>query len=488
MLIKKTNIQLFIAIVAIASLTYTLQANEAEVSSAIKANGEIVYLQNQKKVSSLTDMLKEGNFYGRLRNNNFYFWYDDSASNTHFISGIGASLVYKSADYNGFDFTIGGYGARAFFNETADTVSTIKAGKDLLSRFNYVNTGSKSLYTFAQANIGYNVSKTKFTVGRQLVETFYTKSNDTKMIPNSFDGIVVNSQDLQDSKLKVAYLVKQKLRDHQDSHSVLMYGDANSSSSTHPEWDQNDDSAMHKGLTYSALRDAGKSTDAPLIVLDFQNNSVENLQINFASYAVPELLAQTMGELNYKIGLKGFSITPGVRYIHQLDNGAGGIGGASLTGSTSGYKDPASLKADMIAARIVASVDDYKVNLGYTNILDKADLVTPWRGFPTAGYTRSMGIYNWRANTKSYRIELVKGDNKTGIYKNGYFQTSVLYIDGDKTKAESDKMFYYFGYVKNLASAPEFQYRLRLGYNQYIQDDSAKTDFIDSRLELNYTF
>ncbi len=484
----KKQLQLLSTITSLALLSNTLQANEPEVRSALKSNGQIVYYEKQAEVNSFTDMLKDGNFYGRLRNNNFYFWYDDSASNTHFISGIGASLVYKSANYNGFDFTIAGYGARAFFNETADNVNTIKSGKDLLSRFNYVNTGSKSLYTFAQANLAYKISKTKLIVGRQLVETFYTKSNDTKMIPNSFDGLVVDSRDLQDSKLKVAYLAKQKLRDHQDSHSVLMYGDANSSSSTHPDWNQNDDSAMHKGLTYTALRDAGKSTSAPLIVLDFQNNSAKDLQFNFASYVVPELLSQTMGELNYKIKLGGFSVAPGMRYIHQFDNGAGAVGGASLTGSTSGYKEPSSLKADMIAARIITKIDDYKINLGYTNILDKADLVTPWRGFPTAGYTRSMGIYNWRANTKSYRLELVKGDNKTGIYKNGFFQTSVLYVDGDKTKSESDKMFYYFGYIKNLASAPEFQYRFRFGYNQYIQDDNAKTDFIDSRLELNYTF
>ncbi|MDH4944398.1 OprD family outer membrane porin [Sulfurimonas sp. C5] len=488
MFIIKKKLHLLSTITSIALLSGALQANEPEVRSAIKANGQMVYFEKQKKANSLTDMLKEGNFYGRLRNNNFYFWYDDSTSNTHFISGLGASLVYKSADYNGFDFTIAGYGARAFFSETQDNVNTIKAGKDLFSRFNYVNTGSKSLYTFAQANIAYKISKTKLIAGRQLVETFYTKSNDTKMIPNSFDGVVIESKDIQDSKLKVAYLAKQKLRDHQDSHSVLMYGDASSSSSIHPEWNQNDDSAMHKGLTYTALSTAGKSTSAPLIVLDFQNNSVKDLQINFASYVVPELLSQTMGEVNYNMNLGGFSVTPGVRYIHQFDNGAGAVGGASLTGSTSGYKSPNSLKADMIAARIVTKIDDYKINLGYTNILDKADLVTPWRGFPTAGYTRSMGIYNWRANTKSYRLELVKGDNKTGIYKNGFFQTSVLYVDGDKTKSESDKMFYYFGYIKNLASAPQFQYRFRLGYNDYIKDDKTKTDFIDSRLELNYTF
>ncbi|WP_304545828.1 OprD family outer membrane porin [Sulfurimonas microaerophilic] len=474
------------------SLTFGLLTTPALMAetqkSAIKANGQVVYLDQQKNVENIQDMFKEGNFYGRLRNNNFYYRYDDSDKNSYLVNAIGASLIYKSANYNGFDFTVGGYASRAFFSENESNINTLGPAKDLLSRFNYVNTGSKTLYAFAQANIAYTVSKTKLTVGRQLVETFYTKSNDTKMIPNSFDGVVLESQDLKDTKIKLAYLAKQKLRDHQTSHSILMYGDANLSSYTRPEWNGNDDSAMHKGLTYTALKAADKNTEAPLLVIDGQNNSVENLQVNFAAYAVPELLSQAMGELNYKVNLDGFSITPGVRYIQQFDNGAGAVGGAALSGTTTGYKDPNSLDAQMIAARVVANVSDYKINLGYTNILDKADLVTPWRGFPTAGYTRSMGIYNWTANTKSYRIELVKGANKTGIYKDGFIQTSVLYIDGDQDKSGKDRVYYYFGYVKNLESAPEFQYRVRLGYGDFVGPSSATSDYLDSRLEFNYTF
>ncbi|QOP42117.1 OprD family outer membrane porin [Sulfurimonas marina] len=458
--------------------------------SAIKSNGQMIYFEKQKDVNSIKDMFKEGNFYGRLRNNNFYFWYDDSKPNKDFlVSGVGASLVYKSANYNGFDFTIGSYGTYAFFNDSAETVSNLGGRKDLLSRFDYVNTGSKSLYTFAQANISYKYSKTKLILGRQIVETFYTKSNDTKMIPNTFEGIVLESKDLQDTKVKLAYLTKQKLRDHKNFHSVLMYGDANASSAQSPQYTGNDDSGMHQGLTYTALRDAGKSTTAPLIVLDAQNNSIENLQINFAGYIVPELLSQAMGELNYKIDMGTFSINPGVRYIQQFDNGAGAVGGAALDGTPTGYKDANSLDAQMIAAKVVTKFDDYKINLGYSNILDKADLVTPWRGFPTAGYTRSMAIYNWTANTKSYRIELVKGDNKTGVYKDGFIQTSILYVNGDHAKTSSDDyMYYYAGYVKNLENYPEFQYRVRFGYKQYIQDADAQTDSIDSRLEFNYTF
>ena len=271
-----------------------------------------------------------------------------------------------------------------------------------------------------------------------------------------------------------------------------MVGDSNSSSSLSPNWTENDDSGMNDGLTYSALKAAGKPTDAPLIIFDIENKSVKNLKVNFSSYVVPELLSQAMGELNYKTDFDGFSITSGVRYIQQFDNDAGAVGGASLsallTGSTA-YKNPDSLDAKMIAARMVTKIDDYEINLGYTNILDEADLITPWRGFPTAEYTRSMGISNWKANTKSYRLELVKGANKTGVYKNSFIQTSVLYIDGDEAKSTAaDSMFYYFAIVKNLESLPAFQYRLRLGYRDFIGDTSVVSNYLDSRLEFNYLF
>jgi hypothetical protein len=492
---KQANLLLASFFSLFSSLTYasdTLSTQESnEVKSAMKSNGVIVHNQTQKSVDSFHDMFQDGNFYGRLRSNNFYFRYNagDSSHDTHLVDALGASLVYNSALYNGFDFNIGLYGSQSFFDDNNDPINYLKPGKDTLSRYDYANTGSKSLVVIGQATIGYKLSKTKFILGRQLVETFYTKSNDTKMIPNTFDGLVVKSTDIADTKIIGAYLYKQKLRDHADSHSVFMVGDANSTDSLRPEWSENDDSAMHKGLTYTALKAAGKPTDAPLLVLDVQNKSIKNLKINFSSYIVPELLGQMMGELNYKLAFKGFSITPGFRYIQQFDNGAGAVGGASIyLKGLDAYEDPNSLDAKMIAARVVTRVGDYKINLGYTNILDEADLVTPWRGFPTAGYTRSMGMYNWRANNKSYRLEVVKGATKSGVYTTPFIQTSVLYIDGDVAKGDTQSMFYYCGLIQNLPSMPEFQYRVRVGYRDFVKDSSSISSYVDSRLEFNYLF
>ncbi len=475
---------------------FTLCASDTiqHSTQALKTNYQLIYNKTQKKVDDFSQMFSEGNFYGRLRSNSFYFRWanEDKKHSTNLLTALGASFVYKSATYSNFDFTTALYASQAFFNDTNDPVAHLKPAKDTLSRYEYANTGNKAMAVLAEANIRYSgIKKSEFILGRQKIETFYTKSNDSKMVPNTFDGIVFNTEALSKSRITLAYLAQQKLRDHTQAHSVLMYGDENSSSSKYPSWSENDDSVMHRGLTYSALKSASKPTDAPLIVGEITNNSIDNLTLDGSFYIVPELLSQAMIELNYRFNFNNFSITPAFRYIKQFDNGAGEVGGASYTGDSSGYTDKDSLNSQMIAAKVVLKSRDYKINLAYTDIFDEADLITPWRGFATAGYTRSMGIYNWRADTQSYRIELKHNDNSSGIYKKLFIQSSILYIDADEDKSgyhNQDEIYYYLGFVQNISALQNLQWRLRLGYAQFLDTKDSDFNYLDSRFELNYLF
>ena len=139
----------------------------------------------------------------------------------------------------------------------------------------------------------------------------------------------------------------------------------------------------------------------------------------------------------------------------------------------------------MMAARLVTQYQNFKLNLGYSQVFDEADLITPWRGFPTAGYTRSMARYNWIANTKSYRAELSINDNKSGVYKDLFMQLSVLHTDADEKKGQYDENYYYAGFVQNLPMMPELQWRFRVGYQDTEKDNA---DGEDIRFELNYLF
>jgi hypothetical protein len=478
-------------------LSTTLTAENTIQKRSIKANNVHVYHQLPPSVEDFSQMFSEGMFYGRIRSNTFNYVWEKEIENeqyNHTASGLGGSAIFKSGTFKDFDFTTALYGAYAFYDIKNDDVSRFRTGVDVMSRYNYVNDKEKHMLVLGEAFLNYSgFSKSNLRIGRQMVEGFSAKSNDTKMIPNTFDGIVLNSDAIDNTYFQLAYLTQQKLRSHTFSHAILAVGDATSSNQIRPEWSENDDSAMHRGLTFSALKAKGLPTDSPLITAEVSNDSISNTNLKTAMYSVPDLLSQIVAEANYNIDMSGeFTLSPGVRYLKQLDNGAGKAGGAALygglaglSGAQGGYKDASSLDSQMIAARLVGKYQNYKITLAYTNILDESDLITPWRGFPTSGYTRSMARYHWQANTKNYRLELVKNSFDSGLYKDMFMQLSVLHTDRDEDKNYFDENYYYAGFVKNIPELVDLQWRLRLGYHDTEKDDG---DGLDSRFELNYLF
>jgi len=122
-----------------------------EKTHALKNNGLLIY-NKQNSVDSFHNMFTQGDFYGRLRSNNFYFMYDkpDSSHYTQTVGSVGGSFVFKSAHFKGFDTTLGIYASQAFFNDKNDPAAYLKASKDTFSRYNYVNTGSKSMGVLGQ--------------------------------------------------------------------------------------------------------------------------------------------------------------------------------------------------------------------------------------------------------------------------------------------------------------------------------------------------
>ena len=496
---QSSVIKISLAALAFCSSMQLFAADDAP-KSAILDSYKVIYNQQPTTVNSFTDMFKDGNFYGRLRSNTFLFNYSKQTSKDTLASGLGGSLVYQSGIYDNFDFRAGIYYSHGFIDDASKTtVANLKGASDVINRPYYYSNGTQDLYALGQAYLRYTgIKKSEVIVGRQLIDTFFTASNDTKMIPEAFDGVVFNSSTLSKTKITFAYLADEKMRGHTDTNSVLAYDSSTTTNAT------NDDSAMAKGLTTAKLMSHGIN-DAPLLIAEAHNTSIENLKLDASGYNVPQLVGQAMVEGNYKFGInKDFSITPGVRYLHQFDEGAGDIGGAALSGSLAGktgnlygYKDASSMNSNMVAARLVAKYKNYELNFGYSQVFDEADLVDPWRAFPTAGYTRSMARYNWFADSRSYRVQLSINTNATGVYKNIFIQTSALHTDNDASKGLPSENYYYVGLIQNLPSMPQFQWRLRVGYDDILTNTTsgkqvvtglAANDNLDTRLEFNYLF
>jgi hypothetical protein len=464
---------------------------------SLKCNMNHIHEETPRDVQSLQAMFGEGVFYNRLRFNSFAYEWERTLSNdegalrqNHAIAGVGGSVIYRSAYLDGFAFGFSLYGSQALGTLDRSSVGLYKAGKDLFSRYETLaHQKSLRLLSLAEVYGEYKLSKSSLKVGRQIFETLLTKSNDTKMIPNTFEGVTLTSKMIPATTLKLGYLTKQKLRDHNTFHHLLAYGDDPNDPFAH--YTQNDDAVMHRGLTLSKLQARG--IEDRLWIAEVKSHALRDINL-FANYtSVPKLLSFATLQANYRIELDEWSMIPAVRYMQQFDKGAGAIGGANYYEVTRGYRHSDSLDAQMLAARVDFVRDSLKLRLGYSDVADKGDFITPWRGFPTGGFSRGMGQYNWHANTKSYMVQVDYECEEIPDLK--FISRFVAQdFDDEKQGVQADSNLFSFDMLKVL---DEKKLYLKTRYAHVVGDANSVTSYgfqkldpsyDEFRIELNYLF
>lgn len=483
---KNTCIKLATA-ASIALLATSAHATLKTDKVTLKGNMIVEYNKLPPKVETLKEAFSEGMFYGRLRANAFLWDWKDEDYQTggkqmdNKANGYGGSLIYKSAPLYGVSGTVGLYTSQNsyWWREPVGDVKYVKAGKDTFSRRDTSLTGNYGMTVVGQAFMQYDFAKTSIIGGRQMFETVFTASNDTKMIPNTFDGFTAVSKDIPGTTVQLGYLMRQKLRDHTVSHDVLAFDPADS-------WSQNDDAAVNKSLTVDLIGDDNK-----LVIGTVTNTSVKNLKANVSYASVPGVLSNLVLEGHYAIPVGGdWQVIPGVRYMQQFDNLGTTNNVANLGTKTAGYTDPTSLDTNMIAARIDVKDKAFLGRLGYSKIADEADIVTPWRGFPTGGFTRAMAQYNWYANTTTYMVragyDFGKADLVPGFSIMGRY--AIQDFDDTKPGTPADSNVIHVDARQNIGS--NLEAKLRLGFVDANPGDSGKTDtsYNEYRVELNYFF
>ena len=495
---------------ALACLLATSANADDQAKRDLTDSMQEVYNVLPSSVDNLSDAFTKGMFYGRLRMNAFkYDWKDPSSSlKNNSELGIGGSLIYKTAPFAGLSATVGFYYSDSPFvgmrvDNKAD-LTYMKSGKDTISRYDAYTTGNYYMAVLGQAYLQYDISKTTFKAGRQIFESLLTSSNDTKMIPNTFEGFTAETKEIPKTTIRGAFFTAEKLRDHTTFCDVITYSDS-TSASVPATWNGNDDSVAHKGLSYANFKTAGKDVNHKLIVADIDNKSINNLKVDVTYTAVPDVVGNLAGELNYKIALPdGYSLTPGVRYMQQFDNGGGAVGGASLSGVyhngatvSDGYKGNVhSLDGSASMARLVLNKGPLKAQIAYSAVADNADIVAPWRGFPTGGYTRAMAQYNWYANTKTFDAEIGYDFGKAQILKG--FSTLVRYADQnfDEKKqlagVQADSRVVEIDLRQKIAKGLDAKFRVGLvSADKMTYGSSAGKDinsYNEYRFEINYLF
>jgi len=473
----KYSLVLLSSLVLSSSLHATLKSDKV----TLKNNMQVKYTKTPESVNTLSEAFSEGLFYGRFRTNTFYWAWDKKENNK--AMGIGASLVYKTAPLNGISATIAGYTTQnpAWYRMDASKASKVKAGKDTFSRYRLSRSDDYGMTVLGQAYIQADVAKTTIKIGRFMHESVFTKSNDTKMIPNTFDGVSLTSKDIDKTTLSLAYIAKQKLRDHTTSHDVIAVDG----------WTQNDDSASNKNLTISRV-----GGDNKLIIASITNKSIKNLKTTVSYAVVPSVVSNLTLEAHYTINATdNFKIIPGIRYMKQFDNLNANYNVANLKAKNDGYTNPNSLESYLVAARIDFKTGAFLGRLGYSYIADKADIVAPWRGFPTGGFTRAMAQYNWYANTRTYMIRAGYDFGKAGMIDGFSLMARYAIQDFDDKKpgVSSDNNILHIDARQNIGKNTQLKVRVGLSDAKSDTKDmngNTKTDwsYNEYRVELNYLF
>jgi hypothetical protein len=492
MLGKKTYVAAGLCMVALAG-NIAWAAEEEKPKRVIKGNSTPEYLVLPQPVDNFRDAFVKGMYYGRLRSNLFYYYYDEEnegakqKDNRSF--GLGGSLIYKTAPLNGFSATAGLYTSQnpieGINMDKEDAVKFAKSGKDAFSREKLYDDGDYDghwgMTTLAEAFLEYQDFGFDVKFGRQIYESFLTNSNDSKMIPNTFEGLSVGNTSIPATTVSAAYLTKQKLRDHEEFHDVIAYG------TSLEIWDGNDDSGAHKGLTKTKLNE--EDIDSELLVLGLTNKGIKDLTLDAAATVVPDLFWSGMIEANYQISLaEGWSLTPGLRYMQQFDDGAGKIGGAALSGTLAnhageykGYEDADSVDGSMWGGRLVLKKGAGSLSAAYTSIADEADLIAPWRGFPTGGYTRDIAQVNWEANTDSWMVKYDYDFDKAGLVWGLKASLDYVIMNYDEIKEElggftkTDARQIHLDLWQDIPHAPGLRAVVRIA--QYSADDRKHASY-----------
>jgi len=446
---------------------------------------------------SLEEAFENSCFFGRFRANSFFWnWKENSSKNRdNSAAGVGGSLLFKSGYFKGIGATIGLYYTYNPLRPDVEDIGYLKSGKDTFSRKDALVYNRYSITVPAQSFLEYKNGGLSLKVGRFLCDTMLLKANDTKMIPNSFEGFW-GSYERSAFSLEMGYILRQKLRDKSDFHDPITYGkDLNNNGILDDGaeiWSGNDDSAAHRGLNEIALQEAGKSVKNRLKVIRFSVN--ENLGAFAAEFmVVPGLLEYRGVDMAIKKSLRYVDASLGFRYLIQKDIGAGVVAGPNLRQDDRGYVDHRSLDAELFGVKVDLKKDFFKIRLGYTAVADKADFVTPWRGFPTGGYTRAMGQYNWYANTKSYMLRADLDLNGV-LIDNGYtfFRYVIQDFDDKKPGVQADSEVFELDFVKRFDSLPGLSTKIRTalveergGPGDYLKPNPSYSEL---RVEVNYRF
>jgi len=475
----------------------------------------------------LVSAFKDGKFEGRVRTQYFVTDWDmhDGTNKDATATGfaVGGSLLYKSSPLYGLSVGAGLYTTqnpggwteeddgrnmtnKAKLNATTSADLFLREGSGATplsgTNPNFLVPYGEGYAVLAQSYLQYDIANSKVKAGRFLMTNPWITPNDTKMIPIAIEGAEIISNDIGNTQIQVDYADKIKERGMTHFGNMADTGDTP------------DDIKSHYTTLYPITTGTEGSArtegEAPNVVIaGITNKSINGLELQGWVMHWPNLVDQGLIEANYALEAGDAIVSFGGRFIKQNDKGAGAIIKPLTTSSTTGNGDnDNSIDSYLWALRTVVNYGSASFLLSMSHTDDGADMIAPWRGFLTQGYTRSMTQTDWNANTDAYKAQL---NNDLGQFVSGLStmlsysiynrdpsktpyqsMTNRAYQNGDTTQWNLDVLYKCSGSLKGLELFARF-----MDQNNDVDKTNViggtTTNVFDSsnremRLEANYRF
>jgi hypothetical protein len=203
---------------------------------------------------------------------------------TNYTTALGGQLKYETARYYGF------HAGAAFYTSHAITGLS---GNKRRGKFNYELAGDNHYDTLAEAYIGYKYESFEINGGRILIDTPYADSDDIRMTPNTFEGVMATYSINDTFSLIGAYVTRWQGPDAESYDFVDLLG------------------SNANGVAIAALTYASDHIEASL----WYYGADKTADIVYA-----DVLA------NYEIS-EGVELLAGLQYAKQNERSHSGIGG-----------------------------------------------------------------------------------------------------------------------------------------------------------------
>lgn len=318
---------------------------------------------------TIENAFSEGTVSGELKSfyiNRTYDWgkgFGKSPAEASFTRdglSVGGHLGYKTAQYYGFDAGV------TFYTTNKVDDKSDKAYENDPTLF---GSAGGSYTVLGEANIGYTTGKTNIRVGQQSINTPFAAPNNFRMLPNTFEGVVVKNSDLTDTKFELGHITR--IQTNGFANSVPVAGgvlDPNSSLarlSLLYGFGPGYEVGKFASIADVYLGSTNTQSTNGMTYLNAKYTGIQGLTLSLWDQYIHDIMNIIVAKVSYKTKVVGVNTFASVFYTKQDDVGGNLLGKAFDNGS--GAKD---IDGTQYGAMIKAGLDNgLGIDLRYVNTL-----------------------------------------------------------------------------------------------------------------------